>query len=265
MIVDTHCHAGINWFEPLEMLLAQLELNNVQRAVLIQHYGSGNEYIFDCLKKYPNKLSVVPIIKWNNKKMRQAEEVKKNGASGIRIYLDYEDLFLSSGIEFCKFLGDLNLVASVAGTLDQFSSLGFKKLVENARSTNFIIEHLAGVGEYSTSENSDVNCEGLLKYSSVLDLSRFENLFIKIPGLGELNNRPYPLSNDMPFDFDSNNLIKMTLDSFGSNHMMWGSDFPPVSNREGYRSALEGVKKLKIFTEQDRENIFNLVPMELFF
>ena len=38
MIIDTHCHAGINWFEPLEMLLAQMELNNVQRAALIQHY-----------------------------------------------------------------------------------------------------------------------------------------------------------------------------------------------------------------------------------
>ena len=83
MIIDTHCHAGINWFEPLEMLLAQMELNNVQRAALIQHYGSGNEYIFDCLKKYPNKLSVVPIIKWGNKKLHQAEDVTRNGASGI--------------------------------------------------------------------------------------------------------------------------------------------------------------------------------------
>ena len=265
MIIDTHCHAGINWFEPLEMLLAQMELNNVQRAALIQHYGSGNEYIFDCLKKYPNKLSVVPIIKWGNKKLHQAEDVKRNGASGIRVYLDYEELFLSPGIEFCKFLGDLNLVASVAGTLDQFSSSGFKKLLEEAGDTNFIIEHLAVVGEYTTHKNKHVNSEGLLKYDAVLDLSRFENLYIKIPGLGELNNRPPSLSNDMPFNSDSNNLIKMTLDAFGSSHMMWGSDFPPVSNREGYRSALEGVKKLGIFTEEDKENIFNLVPMKLFF
>ena len=265
MVIDTHCHAGINWFEPLEMLLAQMELNNVERAVLIQHYGSANEYIFDCLKNYPNKLSVVPIIKWDNKKLNQAEEVKKNGASGIRIYLDYKDLFSSSGIEFCKFLGDLKLVASVAGTLDQFSSSGFKNLVEGAGDTNFIIEHLAGVGAYTASEDSSIKSGGLLKYNSVLDLSIFENLFIKIPGLGELNNRPSSLSSDMPFNYDSNDLIKMTLDSFGSSHMMWGSDFPPVSNREGYKSSLEGVKELKIFTKQDKENIFNLVPMKLFF
>ena len=265
MIIDTHCHAGKNWFEPIDMIIAQMKLNNVQKAVLIQHYGSGNNYLFDCLKNYPDKFSIVPIIEWDADKLLHAEQIKQNGASGIRIYLNYNELFLSSGIEFCKFLGDLKLVASVAGTLDQFSSLGFKKLVEEAGDTNFIIEHLAGVGEYAVSKDSDVKSGGLLKYESVLDLSRFKNVFIKIPGLGELNDRPPSLNDDMPFNSDSNNLIKMTLDSFGSSHIMWGSDFPPVSNREGYKSALEGVKKLKIFTEKDRENIFNLVPMKLFF
>ncbi len=265
MIIDTHCHAGKNWFEPIDMIIAQMKLNNVDKAVLIQHFGSRNKYLFDCLKNYPNKLSAVPIIKWGDKKLHQAEEVKKNGASGIRIYLDYEELFLSSGIEFCKFLGDLKLVASVAGTLDQFSSLGFKKLVEEAGDTNFIIEHLAGVGTYATSKDSNVKSGGLLKYDSVLDLARYKNLFIKVPGLGELNIRPSSLSNGSPFVSDTNNLIKMTIDSFGSDHMMWGSDFPPVSNREGYRNSLQGIKNLEILTNKDKENIFNLVPIKLFF
>ena len=28
-VVDTHTHAGINWFEPVEMLLHQMTLNEV--------------------------------------------------------------------------------------------------------------------------------------------------------------------------------------------------------------------------------------------
>ena len=34
-VVDTHTHAGINWFEPVEMLLHQMTLNEVDHAVLI--------------------------------------------------------------------------------------------------------------------------------------------------------------------------------------------------------------------------------------
>ena len=83
MIIDTHCHAGKNWFEPVEMLIHQMKLNNVGKAVLIQHYGSGNNYLFDCLKSYPDKFSIVPIIKWGPEKFNQAEEIKKSGASGI--------------------------------------------------------------------------------------------------------------------------------------------------------------------------------------
>ena len=36
-IVDTHCHAGRSWFEPIEMLLTQMNANDVDKAVLIQH------------------------------------------------------------------------------------------------------------------------------------------------------------------------------------------------------------------------------------
>jgi L-fuconolactonase len=34
----------------------------------------------------------------------------------------------------------------------------------------------------------------------------------------------------------------MALEAFGANRMMWGSDFPPVAGREGYRNALQGVQ-----------------------
>ena len=31
-IVDTHCHAGRSWFEPIEMLLTQMNANDVDKA-----------------------------------------------------------------------------------------------------------------------------------------------------------------------------------------------------------------------------------------
>ena len=36
LIVDTHVHIGRNHYEPVEMLLAQMELNGVAKTVLVQ-------------------------------------------------------------------------------------------------------------------------------------------------------------------------------------------------------------------------------------
>ena len=45
-IIDTHCHAGHNWFEPFETLLFQMDRNGVDGAVLIQHGGTyDNDYL----------------------------------------------------------------------------------------------------------------------------------------------------------------------------------------------------------------------------
>ena len=57
MIIDTHCHAGLNWFEPIENLIFQMDKNFIDKAVLIQHKGSTNNYLYECL----NRLSLIHI------------------------------------------------------------------------------------------------------------------------------------------------------------------------------------------------------------
>ncbi len=34
IIVDTHTHAGLNWFEPVDMLIHQMNLNGVEKAII---------------------------------------------------------------------------------------------------------------------------------------------------------------------------------------------------------------------------------------
>ena len=40
MIIDTHCHAGKNWFLPIESLEFEMNRAGVDGAVLIQHGGT---------------------------------------------------------------------------------------------------------------------------------------------------------------------------------------------------------------------------------
>ena len=60
MIVDTHSHAGINWFEPVEMILHQMNLNGVEKTALIQHAANyHNDYIMECVKRFPGRFGAV--------------------------------------------------------------------------------------------------------------------------------------------------------------------------------------------------------------
>ena len=96
-------------------------------------------------------------------------------------------------------------------------------------------------------------------------MSQNNNLYIKIPGLGEIYERPKILDLNNPFYGVDLKLIKKVFQSFSSKYLMWGSDFPPVSNREGYRNALIGIYNINFFNEKDKEDIFFNVPEKLFF
>ncbi|MBF8288359.1 MAG: putative hydrolase, partial [Candidatus Rokubacteria bacterium] len=58
-----------------------------------------------------------------------------------------------------------------------------------------------------------------------------ESLSMKLPGFGEFCRVPLPFDPIPP-------LPRMALDAFGPERLMWGSDYPPVSSREGYANAL---------------------------
>ena len=53
--------------------------------------------------------------------------------------------------------------------------------------------------------------------------------------------------------------------AFGPRRMLWGSDFPPVSGREGYRNALRlPLEQFAARSAEDRELIFGGTALALF-
>ena len=57
----------------------------------------------------------------------------------------------------------------------------------------------------------------------------------------------------------------MAYERFGPGRMMWGSDYPPVSAREGYRNALRlALDRFASASEEDRELIFGKVALSVF-
>ncbi|MQG87357.1 MAG: hypothetical protein FI699_00610, partial [SAR202 cluster bacterium] len=112
MIIDTHCHAGKNWFLPIESLEFEMDRAGVERAVLIQHGGTyDNDYLFEESGKRNNRFKVVVLVDPEDEDpIGSLEKLAERGAAGIRIGPDDEFNFLTDATDIWRKAGDLNLV-----------------------------------------------------------------------------------------------------------------------------------------------------------
>jgi L-fuconolactonase len=72
----------------------------------------------------------------------------------------------------------------------------------------------------------------------------------------------------VPFVQPEPQFLEQALGAFGSRRIMWGSDYPPVSAREGYGNALrfpmERFAAMPGVTDEDREWIFGGTALAVF-
>ncbi len=242
-IVDTHCHAGRNWFEPVETLLHQMNSNDVDNAVLIQHGGTyDNNYLFECAERFPGRFKVVVLLDPEDPNQPGTlTKLAEQGAAGVRLYPG-DRARGNDPLAVWKKAGELDLVVSSLGDVSRFAAAEFRTLVEECSGTTIVIEHLAGAGKSLTPPYEE--------FETALALSNLPNTYIKVPGLGEFTGRPPRLIPEFRFD-GVPPLIEMARDAFGARRMMWGSDFPPSAGREGYRNTLEGVRAHPAWADSD--------------
>ena len=99
----------------------------------------------------------------------------------------------------------------------------FAEVVETFPSLRISIEHLGGVGPEARPPYDE--------FRQALKWAERPNISMKLPGFGEFCRVP------LPFD-PIPELPGLALEAFGPERLTWGSDFPPVSSREGYDNAL---------------------------
>jgi len=105
-----------------------------------------------------------------------------------------------------------------------------------------VLEQLGGTSAADTSDE--------LRAARVrsFKLSRYQQVYLKIPGLAEFEPRAATLDNEqIPIDLDAAGRVLATvLEHFRPERLMWGSDFPVVASREGYDNALNWCRKLML-------------------
>ncbi len=244
-IVDTHCHAGLYKYEPVESLLYHMQTSGVAQAVLIQYMGNtDNSYLLDCLARHPGRLAAAMIVPEDDDGT-QVRRWAAEGIQGIRLRLNARAQ-APDPLGQWRAAADTGLVVSAPSRPAWMLSEAFAEVLDTFAELAIVIEHLGGVGTDSPPPHDDFR-------RALERVSSRPNVTMKLPGFGEFC--PVPLACHTATSAPV--LPRMALEAFGPQRLMWGSDYPPVSSREGYGSSLQ--VPLAYFADlgdSDREAIF---------
>jgi L-fuconolactonase len=258
MIVDSHCHVGRTWREPVETLLYHMGRAGVERAVLTSSTSADDlSYELECRQRFPGTFAVVGSVTPDPAGAAAAVSALANsGASGIRLRAPGDDDSLAGYSAVLAAAGDLNLAVTVLGDSTRFVNQTFRALIEGNENTKLIIEHLG-----STAHPND---DGPAR-ERVFSLAAYPNVHMKIAGLGEFCRPDKRSVGDLPFEQPILPFLERAYEAFGGDRLLWGSDFPNVCSREGYERALRWpFERFHHLGEDERAAIFGGTAARLF-
>ena len=254
IIVDSHVHVALHMYDPVEMLLTQMQYNNVEKTVLVQSSTTtDNSYVIECKRRFPTRLTVVCRV--DEESPTAVDDLQRwyeAGADSIRL----RNFSRSPGADplaIWRKAAELGMPVSAGGKVEGFITDEFANLVETLPNLKIVIEHLGGIGSNAVHDAKPTEAQ----YQKVLNLSRFPNTYIKIHGMGEFCDPPFPYQDIPPY-------LKMAYDAFGAQRMAWGSDYPPVLMREGYRNALQfTMEQMPFCSKEELEWIFGKTALSV--
>lgn len=214
---------------PVELLDQYLAEHQVDRAVLVQplYPGEDNSYIAACAAAQPERLAAVCVVDPREDAAPDRLEywVRERGCRGLRLRprVPAEGAVFGAAATFplwerCR---ALNVVVNLLMNPEHLGALA--ALAERFPEVPVVIDHLghpdiaAGVGAPG--------------FQALLALARRPNVYVKITGQYYYSHQPYPFQDCWDF-------VRAVYDHFGAARLIWGSDFPHVLLKVGYRRSL---------------------------
>lgn len=260
MIFDSHCHGSPVWFEPADLLLVQMDRNGVEKAALVQLLGQyDNDYQNAFARAHADRL--VSVVAVNPARPEAVEALRREadeGAVGVRLRPEArspgpEPYAIWAAAAAC------GLAVDCVGTAANFTSAEFAELLAAFPSLPVVIEHLGGWARPDCDHTDETRAR-------IRALARFPNVSLKAPSLGQLLERGRELPAAPPvFDLSKAGILIEMTQAFGAHRIMWGSDYPVVSSREGYANALAWTRQ--VFdgeAPEVREQVFGGAAMSVF-
>lgn len=241
VLIDAHCHASPQWFEPVGPLLYQMDANGVDKAVLTQVLGQfDNSYQDDCVARHPGRLaSVGAIDAGRDDAADQVRHWAERGMAGLRLRPEVRSPGGDASAVW-RVAAECELAISCGGAAAQFLTADFAALAAEFPQMPLVLEQLGGWTRPDCDRDTAT-------WQAILALARLPNVALKIPTLGQIAPRqigkPLPATGPV-LDGGQGIILMEALSAFGADRLLWGSDYPVVSSREGYANALNWTREL---------------------
>ena len=263
-VIDTHVHVWPHGLlHPAQRTTEPLAANagSLRRAMarervqtaLVSPAGNylRNEYVVAAARRHPDALrSVVALRPEDGSAVPELVRRHAQGAIGVQI--------LGRGASLRPGRAELALLVDAAAALDMFVqwslAIGQAEVVSWAAARHAgqvnVVNHLALPGSMSGDDAARLRA-----------LASVPEAILKVSGLYALSQQEYPYE-------DTWSWIEQSVDAFGVDRLIWGSDWPLSLAGSSYADEIRLLDYLEFLTEQDRRvirietarRIFKLAP-----
>ncbi len=110
-------------------------------------------------------------------------------------------------------------------------------VVERYPELTYLFDHVAHADPDTPLEEGD--------FSTIADLAAYETVAVKVSALPHLSEEPFPYA-------DMHGHVRWLLETFGRKRVVWGSDFPNVSDVATYPESLNWIYHVEALSAADR-------------
>jgi L-fuconolactonase len=208
---------------PIELARETMAEHNVDRAVLVQPVfrGEDNSYVADCARAESGKFAAVCYVD-----PRRPDAAAKlthwvgQGCRGVRMRPRLPDEASCFGDPATFLLwqaaADANVVVNLLASVEHAPAIG--KLAERFGECAIVVDHLG---------HPKAGRDALSEFLPVLELATHERVYLKLSGFHHFSRERFPYR-------DCQALVRAAYELFGSQRLLWGSDFPHVLLASSY-------------------------------
>lgn len=220
-IVDSYLHCGLTKYRPIEDVETTISAAGVSRAVIVQHLGEyDNSYIRRIVEKQPSRFAGVCLVDHRDTRVGHSlEALLVDGPfRGVRLTAD---VLRETPAVFTATADAGGVIAyfapqGIAGSVDTLI-----RFLDTRPDCRLVITHL---GNPSIEESP-----GFAEHRAIFRLASYAGVYLQISGMGMFGQYPheplYPL-------------IDEAARAFGTERLVWGSNFPVVGEIEEYKKEL---------------------------
>lgn len=233
-----------------EMVLIEMAEAGVDGGVLspIGVYGTSNEDVLGPAGKYPSKFTAQGWVDPTADRLEELlDQQRAQGLTSVRV-VTMRDADRHRRREFDRLLAyctDTNLPVSFS--LVHPLPEEITDMLRRYTKVPFLIDHVGvGFAPPVLGPTTPGNFDNL---PAVLELAQFPNVHMKISGAPALSKEEYPYR-------DIWKPLSMTIEAFGPERVLWGSDFSRTAGLHGYWWGTQYLREASLCGDDDLALIY---------